>query len=79
MKKNLSQADMQKPKVGQCYRLYEGATEDYMIIRIFSINENFAFYNSIDEIDSPFFQKWDFVEFPDCLRHPLSSLEMELL
>jgi hypothetical protein len=70
---------MQKPKIGQCYRLFEGAVRSIEIIKVVSIENQIAYYKDLSNLDSKFVQKWDFVKFPDCLKYPLSSLEMELL
>lgn len=70
---------MLKPKIGHCYKLYEGAAENSKIIKVFSIKENIAYYKALNDLDSKFYHYWDFVKFPKFLQYEISSLEMELL
>lgn len=69
---------MQRPKVGDHYKVYlEEGLVSYNIMKIINVKNNIAFYeilNCFGEI-----QRWDYIQFPDCLKQKLTDLEIELL
>ena len=69
---------MQRPKVGDHYKVYlEEGLSPYNIMKIVNVNGNFAFYEMLGY--SGAIQRWNYIEFPDCLKQKLTDLEVELL
>lgn len=80
MKKNLKKADMQRPKVGDHYRLF-GDEGLYLrnIIKILKVypDDNMAIYICLNDLQHK--DNWNYKDFPDCLKRKLTDLEVELL
>lgn len=79
MKKNSKKVVMRKPKVGEFYKIFEDeGLELHNIMKITEVEGIFAYYTLLNQEDS-YQQRWNFVQFPECLSQKLSSLEMELI
>lgn len=82
MKKSSNKVDMQKPKKGDLYKIYDdmGLTLSN-IMRIVKIHGKFAYYTILAEEQCGVMvnHRWNFEHFPECLGYKLSTLEMELL
>jgi len=68
---------MQKPKVGNHYRIFADIAEHSNIMKIVEVKDNIAKYYILSEPE--FIQTWDFKKWDECLNYKLSSLEVELL
>lgn len=70
---------MRKPKVGEFYKIFEDeGLELYNIMKITEVEGIFAYYTLLNQ-EGSYQQRWNFVQFPECLSQKLSSLEMELI
>lgn len=70
---------MQKPKVGEFYKVWEDeGLKPYNIMKITEVRGEFAYYVLLSQEDSPR-QRWNYIQFPECLSQKISSLEMELI
>ena len=80
MKKNSPKKDIQKPEVGEFYKLFKYRGLDYgNIIEILIIEGNVAFYRTLDGSDCVYNSYWDFISFTDVFDRKLTPLEVELL
>jgi hypothetical protein len=68
---------MQKPKVGDYYKLYpRDGLKPFNIIQVTRIEDNIAFYTSIF---NAYEERWDFERWTEILNYKLTPLEIELL
>lgn len=80
MKKNSKKVDMQKPKIGECYKLFG---DEYLhkknVLKVIRIphEEDVVIYINLDKPEYEY--RWNYKEFPDCLKRKLTNLEVELL
>ena len=81
MKKNSQKKAMQKPEVGDFYKVFKDKGFGFgNIIEILRIEGNLAFYRTVDGFsDDEFRSPWDFVKYPDGIDAKLTPLEIELL
>lgn len=80
MKKNSPKKDIQKPEVGEFYKLFRYRGLDYgNIIEILKIEGNIAFYRTLDGSSCVYNSYWDFISFNDVFDRKLTPLEVELL
>ncbi len=80
MKKNSKKVVLQKPKIGDLYKVFDDRGLDLNnLIRIVKVRGNFAHYTNYDNSPLEILNRWDFVTFPEILSQKLSPLEVELI